>query len=57
MKENQFALIVFKKKIDISLQMIKIAKVIPSHKKESKLEYSNYRPISLLSNLDKNLEN
>ena len=57
MKGNQFALIVFKKKIDISLQMIKIAKVIPPHKKESKLECSNYRPISLLSNLDKNLEN
>ena len=31
-------------------------KVIPIHKKESKLRGSNYRPISLLSNLDKILE-
>ena len=35
---------------------LKIAKVIPIHKKESKLKCSNYRPISLLSNLDKILE-
>ena len=34
---------------------LKIAKVIPIHKKESKLKRSNYRPISL-SNLDKILE-
>ena len=33
-----------------------MAKVIPSHKKDSKLEVSNYRPISLLSNIDKILE-
>ena len=32
---------------------LKIAKVIPIHKKESKLKCSNYRPIPLLSNLDK----
>ena len=35
---------------------LKIAKVIPIHKKESQLKCSNYRPISLLSNLDKILE-
>ena len=35
---------------------LKITKMIPSHKKESKLESSNYRPILLLSNLDKILE-
>ena len=30
--------------------------VIPIHKKESKFDYTNYHPISLLSNLDKILE-
>ena len=34
----------------------KTAKVIPIHKKNSKLEVSNYRPISLLSNIDKSFE-
>ena len=34
----------------------KTAKVIPIHKKNSKLEVSNYRPISLLSNIDKFFE-
>ena len=34
----------------------KIAKVIPIRKKDSNLHYSNYRPILLLSNLDKILE-
>ena len=56
-------------KNDISLQLTNIfnlsfstevfssgLKVIPIHKKESKLRGSNYRPISLLSNLDKILE-
>ena len=28
--------------------ILKIAKVIPIHKKDSKLDFSNYRPISLL---------
>ena len=36
--------------------ILKIAKVVPIHKKQSKLVYSNYRPISLLSNLEKILE-
>ena len=35
---------------------IKIAKVVSVHKKDSKLDFSNYQPISLLSNLDKILE-
>ena len=35
---------------------LKIAKVVPVHKKDSKLDFSNYRPIPLLSNLDKILE-
>ena len=36
--------------------ILKTAKVIPIHKKDSKLEVSNYRPISLLSNVDKIFE-
>ena len=36
--------------------ILKTAKIIPIHKKDSKLECTNYRPISLLSNLDKILE-
>ena len=35
---------------------LKIAKVVPIHKKDSKLDFSNYQPISLLSNLCKILE-
>ena len=35
---------------------LKTAKVIPIHKNDSKLECSNYRPIALLSNIDKILE-
>ena len=35
---------------------LKIAKVIPIHKKQSKVEYTNYRPISLLSNNEKIIE-
>ena len=35
---------------------LKAAKVIPIHKKGSKLELTNYRPISLLSNIDKIFE-
>ena len=40
----------------ISPAILKTAKVIPIHKKNSKLEVSNYRPISLLSNIDKIFE-
>ena len=36
--------------------ILEIAKVIPVHKKDSKLDFSNYRPISLLSNTEKILE-
>ena len=35
---------------------LKFARVVPVHRKESKLNFSNYRPISLLSNLDKIFE-
>ena len=37
--------------------ILKTARVIPIHKKNSKLEVSNYRPISLLSKLIKVLKN
>ena len=36
--------------------ILQSSKVIPIFKKESKLKCSNYRPISLLSNIDKILE-
>ena len=36
--------------------VLKTAKVIPISKKDSKLDYSNYRPISLLSNIEKILK-
>ena len=35
---------------------LKIAKILPVSKKGSKLECSNFRPISLLSNLNKIIE-
>ena len=36
--------------------VLKTAKVVPVFKKDSKLYYSNYRPISPLSNIEKILE-
>ena len=37
-------------------EFLKVAKVIPIHKKDSRLEMNNYRPISLLSNISKIME-
>ena len=37
--------------------VLKTAKVVPVFKKDPKLNYSNYLPISLLSNIEKILEN
>ena len=36
--------------------VLKTAKVVPTFKKDSKLNYSNYCPISLLLNIEKILE-
>ena len=36
--------------------VLKTAKVVPVFKKDSKLNYGNYRPVSLLSNIEKILE-
>ena len=36
--------------------VLKIAEVIPMHKKQSKVDYANYRPISLLPNIEKIIE-
>ena len=36
--------------------VLKTAKVVPVFKKDSKLDYRNYRSISLLSNIEKILE-
>ena len=33
--------------------VLKIAEVIPIHKKQPRIDYRNYRPISLLSNIEK----
>ena len=37
--------------------VMKTAKVIAIHKKQSKVDYTNYGPISLLSNIEKSLKN
>ena len=36
--------------------VLKTAKIVPVFKKDSKLKYSNYRPVSLLSNIEKMLK-
>ena len=41
---------------DVFPSVIKTAKVVPVSKKDSKLDYSNYRSISFLSNIEKILE-
>ena len=41
---------------DVLLSVLKTAKVVPVFKKDSKLDYSNNHPISLLSNTEKILE-
>ena len=33
-----------------------VAKVVPVYKKDSKLDFSNYQPISLLSNIERILK-
>ena len=38
---------------DVFLSVFKTAKVVPVFLKKSKLDYSNYRPIFLLSNIEK----
>ena len=42
--------------IGIFLDAMKIAKIIPIHKTEAKVEFNNYRPISLLPQFSKILE-
>ena len=39
--------------IDVFPSVPKTAEVVPVFKKDSKLYYSNYHPISLLSNIEK----
>ena len=36
--------------------VLKIAKVIPIHNKQSKADYTNYRPTSFVSNSEKIIE-
>ena len=40
----------------VSPSVLKTAQVVPVFKKYSKLNYSNYRPMSLLSNIEKILK-
>ena len=42
--------------IGVFPSVLKTGKVVPVFKKDSKLDYSNYRPISLLSNIEKIIE-
>ena len=39
--------------IGVFPSVLKTAEVVPVFKKDSKLYYSNYRPVSLLSNIEK----
>ena len=41
---------------DVFPSVLKTAKVVPAFNKDSKIDHSNYRPISLLSNIEKILE-
>ena len=41
--------------IGVFPSVLKTAKVVPVFKKDSKFDYSNYRPISLLSNIKKKM--
>ena len=41
----------------VFLSVLKTAKVVHVFQKDSKFDYSNYRPISLVSNIDEMLEN
>ena len=43
--------------IGVFPSVLKTAKVVPIFKRDSKLDYSNYDPISLLSNIEKYLKN
>ena len=40
----------------VFLSVLKTAKVVPVFKEDSKLDYGNYRPVSLLSFIEKILE-
>ena len=42
--------------IGVFPSVLKTGKVVPVFKKDSKLDYGNYYPISLLSNIEKILE-
>ena len=42
--------------ISVFPSVFKTAKVVPVFKKDSKLDYTNYCPITLLSNIEKILE-
>ena len=46
-------LLIFQLQLVSFLQILKLRKSYLLYKKESKLDFSNYRPILLLSNLDK----
>ena len=53
-----FLAYIFNKCVSLGVypNLLKVAKVIPLHKKESKEECSNYRPISLLMHINKVFE-